>query len=464
MKRSIEGGISFNFGFRLKPAQMVATSFLSVIFVGTLLLMLPISTRDGDGLNFVDALFTATSAACVTGLVVYDTGSHFSTFGQAVILIMIQVGGLGIMTMSTSFMVMAGRRMTIKDRVIMGDALDQSNVGKLSGLIKYIVLSTFVMEFVGMILLVIGGVERRAPLGRALWFSAFHSISAFCNAGFSLYSDSLVRYRGNFAVNFIIMSLIVIGGLGFVVTSELFHLLWGRDERGRLSLHGRIVLTVTAALIVLGTIVFVSLEEGNSMRGLSLREKFLASLFQSITPRTAGFNTLDYGKVRPATLFLTMVYMFVGGSPGGTAGGVKTTTVSVFFLYVYAILRSRPNVEVMRRAIPRRAVQESIVIIAISIVVISAVIFSLLVTESGWSGEAEDFQGFPMKIVFEVFSAFGTVGLSTGITSKLTALGRLIIAITMFVGRVGPLTLAVAIGQREIKVSYQYPSEDVMVG
>jgi trk system potassium uptake protein TrkH len=444
--------------WRLDPPQLIALSFLAVISVGTALLMLPISVAAGGRISFIDALFTATSAVCVTGLTVVDTGGYFSTFGQVVVLALIQVGGLGMMTLSTSQVIVLGGRMGIRGWAIMRDVLDQAEVPTLKHLITYIVKMTFVIELAGTVILFIRFSLSQHSLDQAFYFALFHSVSAFNNAGFSLYSDSLVRYQGDLTLNLTVSALIILGGLGFLVVADLQDYLrgWGKKNAPRyaLSVHTKIVLTTTVGLILGGAVLIYALESANVLKDLPFKNRILASYFQSVTTRTAGFNTLDIGALSDATLLIAILLMFTGASPGSTGGGIKTTTFAILVTTTIAMLADRDQPRVFKRLIPREAVHKAI---AVTILSITALIFFtvlLLVTE-----------GMPfIRIVFETVSAFATVGLSTGITPVLSVAGKTLVVILMYIGRIGPLTLALAIGGREEKATYEYPEEKVMVG
>ncbi|RKY04486.1 Trk family potassium uptake protein [Candidatus Poribacteria bacterium] len=440
----------------LKPAQTVVLSFLLVISIGTLFLLTPRATPPDNRISFIDALFTATSATCVTGLIVRDTGSDFTLFGQIVILILIQIGGLGLMTMTSFFALVLGRGMGIRERVLMSDILNTRMMNQIVRLLTSILLLTFAFEALGAALLYLTWIEEGAigGMGRTAYYAVFHSVSAFCNAGFSLFSTSMERFRGSVPVNLIMTSLIICGGLGFTVLSVLLKLPLSPFRRGRLSLHAKLVLIVTAFLLALGTVAILALEWDNSLAGLPLKEKFLAAYFQSVTPRTAGFNTLRISELREATQFLLIILMFIGASPGGTGGGVKTSTFAITLCTLISMLRGRSSVEIFRRRIPDQIISKAFSILTLSMLLIAVNGVLLLASEDG----------DPLAVIFELFSAFGTVGLSMGVTPTLTTFGKVIIIITMFIGRIGPLTLALALGERRKGGEFEYPSEEVIVG
>lgn len=441
--------------FKLNPAQVIATTFMGVIFIGTVLLMLPYSSSRDTCVGFVNALFTSTSATCVTGLVTLDTGTDFSLFGQLVIMVLFQIGGLGIMTISTAISVVLFRRITLHDQFIMGDMLDQSG-GDVSRLLRYMLRYTLAIEALGALVLAFRFIPYFGDISQGLYYSVFHSISAFCNAGFSLFPDSFCRFRGEFLINGAIMSLIIIGGIGFVVIVNIHEIIKyaRRGEKVRFTLHTRMVLITSIALISLGTLYFLGAEWNNAFSGLPLHEKFLASLFQSVTCRTAGFNTIDTAALSATSLLFSIVLMFIGASPGSTGGGIKTTTFAVLVLRVKAVLYGRDELEISGRTIPRIILNKSI-----SIVMLSALICLVFLLALTWI-EGKSF----IHLFFETVSAFGTVGLSCGLTGKLGDPGKLLITLLMFIGRIGPLTLALALGERIIKGTFSYPEERVMVG
>lgn len=441
---------------RLSPPRIVVLGFLITIIVGTILLSLPWASRDGSRLGVVDALFTATSATCVTGLVVKDTGSFFSLFGQIVILVLFQVGGLGIMTLSTLFAVLLGRKLTIRENVVVQGALDQHKVEGLTVLIKHILLFTLSIQIIGAGLLSWRWMHLNAlPPLEAAYQGIFHSISAFCNAGFSLFHDSLFRFRGDLYTNLVMVSLIVLGGLGFVVLLDFFQLRFWPKKKVRFSLQTKIVLSTTVFLIVIGTLLFIILEKDNTLANLSLGEKIMGAHFQSITARTAGFSTLPVQKLATPTLLVIIALMFIGASPGSTGGGIKTSTFCIVLASLRAMMKNRNEVGLFGRTFPREVTRKVIVIFILALVWIFTFTLLLSVVEKD-----EPFLG----ILFEVTSAFGTVGLSTGITADLTPLGKILITLTMFVGRIGPLTLALAVALHGERAVYKYPEERVMVG
>jgi trk system potassium uptake protein TrkH len=437
------------------PARVVASSFAGTILVGTILLTLPVATQDKQGTTVVDALFTATSAVCVTGLTVLDTPVHFSTFGQVVIMILMQVGGLGIMTFSTFLALALRQRIGMQDRVVMQDLLEESNIDTLKFMIVGILKMTFVVESIGALVLTWAWLTEAESVRHAVYLGVFHSIAAFNNAGFALFSDSLMQYRSDLLINLTITSLIIIGGLGFTVIAGVVDArLWKRRKVPRLSCHAKLVLVTTGILIGGGTLVFFLAEWSKTMADFSWSERLLAAYFLAITPRTAGFNTVDTAALTDLSLFITIILMFVGASPASTGGGVKTSTFALLVLNIRSILRKRDEVEVFYRTIPREAVHKALVIITFSFSLINLYTILLLLTD-----------GAPLlPTMFEVVSAFGTVGLSMGFTPHLTTAGRVVILTLMFIGRIGPLTMALALGERQDRARFAYPTERVMVG
>lgn len=449
---------------RIPPAVVILASFAAAIALGAALLALPAAST--ERLSLVDAVFTATSAVCVTGLTVVDTGTRFTTFGQLVILALFQVGGLGIMTVAMFAVLLLGRHVSFRDRMVIEDSMHHSPTAELGRLLRYVVAFTFTVEALGAVLLWLRW-RNDFPAGRAVYLSAFHAVSAFCNAGFSLFPDSLVRYRGDAYVNAVMTLLIVMGGLGFLVNMEL------RDQvvlrlRGRrptrLSLHARLVLTLTGTLLLLGMLGFLVTEWGNLLHGLPWSERLLAAWFQSVTPRTAGFNTVDYGEAATATLFFTIFLMFVGASPGSTGGGVKTTALGLLLVLLGARYRGRGRAMVFQRTIPHAVMDRALSVILLSWILTSSALLLLTVAELGAAphrGARPDF----IQLMFETVSAFGTVGLSTGITPSLSAPGKMLIALLMFAGRLGPVTVALAAGRKSPgQVRFRYAEENVMVG
>ncbi|MFW6035810.1 MAG: TrkH family potassium uptake protein [Halothermotrichaceae bacterium] len=433
------------------PAQILALGYLAIILIGTILLMLPAATTDAHGLNFISALFTSTSATCVTGLIVVNTSTAFTIFGQTVIMILIQIGGLGIMTMSTMIAFVIGKKITLKERMVIQEDLNQFKISGVVRLVRYVLAVTFIIEGTGAFILFLRLIKDYNFL-RALYLSIFHAVSAFNNAGFDLFGNSLEGFTGDITINFVVMILIILGGIGFAVIIELYN----NKGLNKTSLQTKIVLTITIILIVVGFISILGLEFTNeaTMGNLPFSEKMLSSLFLSVTPRTAGFNTIPTGSLRSSTLFLVIVLMFIGASPGSTGGGIKTTTFGVLLITVWSLITGKRDIEIFKRQLVKDIVYKSISIAILSLILVVSVTMVLTITES------MDF----LPVFFETVSAFGTVGLSTGITPDLSSFGRILITLTMFAGRVGPLTLALAFAERQRNGVYHYPKEKIMVG
>ncbi len=446
----------------LKPAQTLLLSFLLVIALGTFLLASPRSLTEPPrsiGERLLNALFTATSATCVTGLIVQDTGSYFSQFGQVVILGLIQTGGLGLMTMTAFFALVLGQGMGIRERILIGDILSTRTLGQLSHMIVSILVLTVFFELLGVLALytVWNDPTLFTTHSSRIYYAIFHSISAFCNAGFSLFPNSLVDYRMSTAVNLIVTSLVILGGLGFTVNSNLlrYSFLGGLlRRRERLTLHTKLVLIMTPCLILSGMLLFLITEWHHALNDMGITERILTSYFQSVTTRTAGFNTVDISNLLPASYFLMMILMFIGASPGSTGGGIKTSTFAALIGSLWTTLRGKNQVEMFQRTIPEAVIHKALAIIVTSLSILSLFGFILLLTE----------QAPPIHIFFELLSAFGTVGLSTGLTPQLSTIGKCVIIFVMFIGRIGPLTLALAIGQRQEVGNYHYPHEQIMIG
>lgn len=451
---------------RVNAPEIIALSFLATIVAGTLLLLLPAATVQNGRMAPIDALFTAASATCVTGLIVVDTGSFFTPFGQAVILALMQIGGLGIMSLSTFFLIMIGKKLTLREKIILRDTLGEAKVEGLKVLIKLIIGTTILLELIGALIL---GLRLNRfygyPPARAAWTGLFHSVSAFCNAGFSLNRESLMDFGRDWWITATMGSLILLGGIGFVVLFNLSHFYFWRKnrlQRGRIRLHSKLALLTSLVLLVL---MFISLTVGewsNTLRGMPLGEKASRCFFQALTPRTAGFNTLPVEELTPANQWLTMLMMFVGASPSSTGGGIKTSTFAIILAVVYALIVGRERITIWRKTIPREIISRAITIIIIGLGVVFISCFLLLLTESGGisarSGGAGD-------ILFESISAFGTVGLSHGITPRLSVAGKLVIIVTIFIGRVSPLALALIIGRTgRAPVPVAYPEEPVILG
>jgi len=454
---SIIGKIKF-----LDSSRIVIFSFLIIILIGTLLLMLPGSAQR-QSLAFIDALFTATSATCVTGLTVVDTRTSYSLFGRIVILMLIQAGGLGIMTFSTFFVFLMMGKFSISGRDVIQETMTQQPFRNIAGLLKTIFITTILIELAGTLLLTVCFWDQFPPL-QSFYCGAFHAISAFCNAGFSLFPNSLIDYRGDWKINLIIMALIICGGLGFIVLSDIkrYFFIRSRPMKSAFSFHSKLVLVITLALIIGGASILFLFELQNVLDHQPLSIKILVPLFQSVTSRTAGFNTVDIAKLTDSSLFFIILLMFIGASPGSCGGGIKTTTAGVVFAMLLARSKNREDVNIGRHRIPNEIVSKavSVTFVAMAVVILATILLMLV---EQWGISHQYTRGLFLESFFEVISAFGTVGLSTGITPELSFLGKLILIIVMFIGRVGPLTVVLAVG-RKIAPRFKYAQENVLIG
>jgi len=435
-----------------EPVKFIVFTFLLTIAIGGTLLIFPFSSSAHRWTNPLDAYFTATSATCVTGLVVKDTGTYYSLFGQIVILFLIQIGGLGYMTMFTFLALLLGRRIPLVDRLALKESLNYFSVSGIIKLARRIFFTVLIFETLGAVSLFTVFYHKYGII-KGIWFGIFHSVSAFCNAGFDLIGGfrSFTQFTGNITLNLTVMLLIVFGGIGFPVISEIIDY----PNRKKFSLHARVVFKTTIFLIVLGALLFFFFESSNpfTLKGIPMKEKVLSSLFQSITPRTAGFSTITTGKLKLPTLMFLAFFMFIGASPGGTGGGIKTTTTIVLFETLFQTIKGSSETIMEERTIERSFVRRAFIIFFASSVLVGFSTLVLSITEV-----------FDLsKILFEVFSAFGTVGLSTGITPLLSPIGKLTIMFTMFTGRVGILTILTIITTKKLK-RISLPEEKIMVG
>lgn len=439
---------------QLNPPKALVLGFAIIILIGTFFLSLPIATVDANGLSFLDALFTATSATCVTGLVVVDTGDTFSIFGELVILFLIQIGGLGFMTFATLLFLLLGKKISLKERLLLKEAFNNVTIAGLVKLVKRILLFTALIEMIGGIILSIR-FSFDMPIGEAFYFGFFHAISNFNNAGFDIMGDfkSLTEYVDDPFVVFTISALITIGGLGFIVINELYEY----RRMKRLSVHTKIVLTTTFILTVGSTLLIFLFEYNNSKTIGPLSEwgKILGSLYQAVTPRTAGSNTLPIGDLTHSTLFLIIWLMFIGGGSGSTAGGIKITTFAVLVATMWCQMKGKEDVVLFRRRIVNETILKALTVTmcGMMIVVLVTIVLSLI----------EQRHSF-MMYLFEATSAFGTAGLTMGLTPELSTGGRLLIILTMFVGRLGPLTIAFAITNRRKTEAFRHPKGKIMIG
>ncbi|HSV30959.1 MAG TPA: TrkH family potassium uptake protein [Atribacteraceae bacterium] len=433
---------------RLSPAYLILFGYAMIILIGALLLSLPSMVTAGNRLTFIDALFTSASAICVTGLIVVDTATFFSPLGQVVILILIQAGGLGYMTFSTILALIFRRRIEYRDRLAIKESLSLIAPGGVVRFTITIIKYTFFVEMIGASLLFMAFV-RILPPGRAFFSAIFHAVSAFCNAGFSVFSTNLEGFSGDPLVILVVMALFILGGIGFIVMAEVIH------RKRDYSLHVQVVIRTTVCLIALGTGLILLFEWNNpeTLGALSFSEKIMNSLFQSSAPRTAGFHTLPIGAHTPPTLFLMIGLMFIGASPGGTGGGVKTTVLALVLGLVLSTLQGKSHVEIARRRISPVVLNRAISLVVMAVFFLLGIIVVILSIQPL----------APMPVIFEVFSAFGTVGLSMGITAELASFSKFLIIITMYVGRVGFFSLLMLRWHKERQDILVFPEENIAV-
>ena len=440
---------------KLTQTQMIAIGFLIIILTGTVLLMLPIASRSGQWTDFTTAIFTATSATCVTGLVVVDTYLHWSVFGQIIILLMIQIGGLGFMTIGVFFAIFLRKKIGLFERGLLQESVNSLQIGGVVKLVKRIVIGTALFEGVGAILLS----SRFIPefgIVKGIYNGIFHSISAFCNAGFDLMGgfgeySSLTRYSSDIVINVTIMLLIIIGGIGFIVWDDL------AKNKGRfqhLFLHTKVVLVTTTVLVFGGALLFFLFENHRVFDGMNLVDKVNASLFSSVTARTAGFNTVDTGALSESSKLFTVILMFIGGSPGSTAGGIKTTTLVVILCYVWSNLRNGNGCNLFKRRIAEDAIKKASLVFYINLFM--AVVSALIICS---------IQQLDLRdIMFEVFSAIGTVGMSTGVTRELAIGSRYVIILLMYCGRIGSMTFALSFVEKKKNTPVKLPVGKLTIG
>ncbi|MFP4425403.1 MAG: TrkH family potassium uptake protein [Spirochaetaceae bacterium] len=450
-----------------QPAQTVVLSFSMAILVGTLLLMMPFTTTDGMGLTFTESLFTATSAVCVTGLIVVDTATAFTLWGWIIIVLLIQIGGLGIMILSYFIIFVIRRSITPEDTMLLSYMLEEGNTDEIRRTVVRIVGFTLSLEGVGGALLGVAFYREGFALGDAAFYGLFHAVSAFCNAGFALFTTSLEQFSANTLVNLVMVLLIVAGGISFVVLTDLWRLFVPprRSPRGAtrgegngrarpLGVGSRAVLAVTGVVLLASFLIFYFLEHGKAMAELSLGEQLLASLFQAVTLRTAGFNTLPFDRFQTATYLAMMLFMFVGGASGSTAGGIKVNSVAVIWSYLRSVRTGSGDSILFRHRVSRNQIASAFSVLLLGVTAVFLGTFLLSI-----------FDSFSLvQTLFESVSAFGTVGLSTGITGELSRPGRYVIILLMFVGRVGPLTLLSASTTQEERLRVRYPTADISVG
>lgn len=440
----------------LSTSKLLALGFLIIIVTGAVLLCFPISSNTHTYTPFLDCLFTSTSAVCVTGLVVLDTGTHWSTFGQIVIICLVQIGGIGFMSFATFVLLIARRKISMQNRIVLKDSYNISHAGGIVRIAKHVLIFTFATELIGALLCMTTFIPRYGA-AKGIGVSIFHSISAFCNSGFDVLGNfnSLTEYAAHPYILTVTAALVIIGGLGFFVMEDVFTC--GRNFKS-LTFHTKLVLSTTFVLIIFGAAAIFIFEYNNpdTLGSLSMRDKIVESFFNSITPRTAGFNSLNMPSLTSISTLVIIFLMFIGGSPGSTAGGIKTTTISVLLITVYSWIKGKENIDVFHRRIGYNTLKKSITITILTILLILLDIFILSLTESGTF----------RQIVFEVFSAFGTVGLTMNFTPLLSTAGKIVIITAMYIGRLGPLTIALAISKQAFSSEgkYQYPEGDILLG
>lgn len=440
---------------RLSRTQWIAVGFLMIILCGTFFLMLPISSRGPGGTDFLSAFFTATSATCVTGLVVVDTYQYWSLFGQLVIILMIQVGGLGFVTIGVTILLMMGRKIGLADRGLLKDSVNTLEIGGIVRLTKLIVKGTLLIEGVGALLLAIRFIPELG-FAEGVFYGIFHSISAFCNAGFDLMGrfeaySSLTRYADDWLINLTVISLILVGGLGFVVWRDLYQ---KRFHFRKYTLHTKMVMTALLVLVTVPALLFWLLERNGVLAGMSGSGQFFGSLFAAVTPRTAGFNTTDVAAMGDAGKLLTLVLMLIGGNPGSTAGGVKTTTIMVLLFYIVSMIQHREGVNIYGRRLEDGIIEKAAVVFTLTLTMAVTASFLICAVDN-----------LPLSdVLLETFSAVDTVGMSTGITRETGAFSRIVLILLMYSGRIGSLSFALAFTDKRQKSSIRQPMERINIG
>lgn len=446
---------NLSFGhLKLTPPKILSLGFVVLIASGTVLLSLPAASTGGR-ISFIDALFMATSATCVTGLAVVDTGTQLTVFGQIVLLILFQFGGLGFVTMATLITLVLNKRISLKERLLLQESMNQNSIQGIVKLIRRVLIYSLIIQLSGAILLAVRFMLDM-PFGKALYYGLFHSISIFNNAGFDLFGDvhgpfsGLTRYVEDPIVNITSMLLIFLGGIGFIVLSDVIDF----PKRRRLTLHSKVVLATSAILIVLGAAVFFWLELNSTLKPLHAGGKVMASFLQAITPRSGGVTTIEIPLLRESTQFLMILLMFIGAAPGSTGGGIKITTFAILVSTAYARLRGKEDIVMFRHRIAKENVYRAITMTLLSLMLVVLATMLLSVTESA------DF----LTVLFEAVSAFGTSGITMGLTTELTTIGKVLVILLMFVGRTGPLTLAYALKPKNSKELYRYPEGNITIG
>ncbi|MFP7255558.1 TrkH family potassium uptake protein [Terribacillus goriensis] len=439
---------------KINPPQFFALGFLALIALGTFLLMLPMATADRHHLSFIDALFEATSAVCVTGLVVVDTQTTFTLFGQIVLLCLIQIGGLGFMTLTVFIAMLLRRNISFEERHLVKESLNQSSYEGIVRMVRFVLLFTVFCEMIGTLIL---GLHWGSEFGysKSFYYGLFHSISAFNNAGFDIMGDfsSMTAYVGDPIVNLTLTILLILGGIGFIVVADVIQ----KKKGKRLTLHTKVVLWMSAILVAGGTLLIFLLEYGNpaTIGHLAWNDKLLASYFHGVVPRTAGFNSLNTADLTLGSQLVTMALMFIGGGTGGTAGGIKVTTFAILLFAVWALIKGKQEVNIRNRRIPGDLVFRAFSITTYSVLLVSLFVFLLAITEKGAALN---------YIAFEVLSAFGTVGMTLGLTPELSEPGKMLLSLLMFMGRVGPITIAFALAFRIRKTAVRNPEERIIIG
>lgn len=439
-------------GLFTNPYFIISFSFFIVILLGTVLLCLPISSTSGEVTPVVNSFFTATSAVCVTGLIVENTAEYWTTFGHVIIILLIQFGGLGFMTIATASLVLIGKKIGIKDRIIVKEQLNQDSLSGIVKLVKEVIFYTFFIEAIGALFLMLRFIPEYG-FKTGLWYSVFHSISGFCNAGFDILGNSIVAYKNDLLINFTIAGLVILGGLGFTVMSDIKR----NYNTGRFSLHTKIVLTTSLFLLLFGIIAlfFTEYNNVNTIANESIGGKFLISFFQSVVTRTAGFNSIDLSKIRETSAVIMITLMFIGASPASTGGGIKTTTFAVLIMSTLSEIKENKDINIFKKRIPDEIVSKAVAITTIGLIWI--ILVSLIIT----GVENAKF----VETLFETASAQGTVGMSMGITSSLSNFSKILLSITMFFGRVGGLTVAMAVSYSSThEDSFRYAEEKLIVG
>lgn len=440
---------------KLSPYILILLSFAIMMFLGALLLCLPLAQISGKSGNFLENLFTATSALCVTGLVVNDISITYTIFGKIVILILIQLGGLGVLTVSSMVILSISRKMGYYTKKIVSEDINYNILTEIPRYLKNVSIVVFGIEFVGAVLLFFE-FSKKLPFIQAVGYSIFHSVSAFCNAGFALFSNNMENYTGNILINFVITSLIILGGLGFAAILDVYNVI--KKTRRKLSTSTHLAIAMTIFLICFGAIMTFILEYSNkgTIGNLSLYDKLLSSYFQSVTLRTAGFQTIDLATLTTPTIIIYLFLMFIGASPGSTGGGLKTTTLGILLLGVMNAITGKEDIEYRRRRLSWQTFNKACAILMLSLFYLFVMIIIMSIFDSS--------KGF-LPLLFELISAFGTVGLSMGVTAKLSIISKLIIILTMYIGRVGPLTIMYALSKKKCREGkYKYPEETILIG